>query len=52
MRKDLVLEAFTLANLILSLKEENKQKFLNFAQKMLQWLLEKRKLAKELLEDL
>jgi len=36
MRKDLVLEAFTLTNSILSLKKEDKQEFLNFAQKMLQ----------------
>jgi serine/threonine-protein kinase SRPK3 len=51
MRKDLVPEAFTLANSILSLEGGDKQEFLNFAQKMLQWLPKKRKSAKELLED-
>jgi serine/threonine-protein kinase SRPK3 len=51
MRKDLVPEAFTLADSVLSLEGEDKQEFLNFAQKMLQWLPEKRKSAKELLED-
>lgn len=51
MRKDLVPEAFTLADSVLSLEGGDKQEFLNFAQKMLQWLPEKRKSAKELLED-
>lgn len=50
MRKDLV-PAFTLADSVLSLERGDKQEFLNFVQKMLQWLPEKRKSAKELLED-
>ncbi len=50
MRKDLV-PAFTLADSVLSIEGGDKQEFLNFVQKMLQWLPEKRKSAKELLED-
>ena len=51
MHKDLIPDAFNLADSVPSLEAGDKEEFLNFAQKMLQWLPEKRKSAKELLED-
>jgi trans-aconitate methyltransferase len=50
MYKDLIPDV-SLEGSVLSLEGEEKQLFLNFARKMLQWLPEHRKTAKELLED-
>ena len=51
MRKDLVPDAFSMEVSVRSLDGKDKEEFLTFVQKMLQWLPEKRKSAKELLED-
>ena len=51
MHKDLIPSWVRLEDTVRSLGGENKRLFLNFARKMLQWLPEDRKSAKELLED-
>lgn len=51
MRKDLIPNAIGLQKSVLSLEGKDKDEFLRFVQKMLRWLPEKRKSAKELLED-
>lgn len=51
MHKDLIPVAFDMESSVLSLEGKDKDEFLKFVQKMLQWLPEKRKSAKELLED-
>ena len=51
MHKDLIPENLTLEGSVLSLERKDKEEFLNFVPKMLQWLPEKRKSAKELLEE-
>ena len=50
-RKDLIPINVKLEDTILSLEGEDKRLFLDFTKKMLQWLPEDRKTAKELLED-
>ena len=47
----LVPNALNLSNSVLSIGGAAKQEFLDFVRQMLQWLPEKRKCAKELLED-
>ena len=51
MHKDLIPTDVRLEGSILSLEGEDKRLFLDFIKKMLQWLPEERKTAKELLED-
>ncbi|KAK3177930.1 hypothetical protein OEA41_000062 [Lepraria neglecta] len=51
MHKDLIPDAFNMGVSVLSLERKDKEEFLKFVQKMLQWLPEKRKSAKDLLED-
>ncbi len=51
MHKDLIPTDVSLEGSVLSLEGDDKRLFLNFARKMLQWLPEHRKTAKELLED-
>lgn len=51
MHKNLIPDAFNLADSVLFLEGGDKEEFLNFVRKMLQWLPEKRKSAKELLQD-
>ncbi|KAL9133445.1 MAG: hypothetical protein Q9175_005381 [Cornicularia normoerica] len=51
MHKNLIPDSFNMDGSVLSLEGKDKEEFLNFVQKMLQWLPEKRKSAKELLED-
>ena len=51
MHKNLIPADVTLDNSILSLQGEDKRLFMDFIKKMLQWLPEDRKTAKELLED-
>ena len=51
MYKNLIPSNVRLEDLVLSLEGEDKRLFLNFVRKMLQWLPEDRKTAKELLED-
>ena len=51
MHKDLIPTDVRLEDSVLSLEGEDKRLFLDFAKKMLQWLPEDRKTAKELLED-
>ncbi|KAJ9198984.1 hypothetical protein DTO021D3_8558 [Paecilomyces variotii] len=51
MHKDLIPTDVSLEGLVYSLEGDDKQLFLNFVRKMLQWLPEHRKTAKELLED-
>jgi len=51
MHKDLIPAAFNLGDSVSTLEGKDKDEFLNFVRKMLQWLPEKRKSAKELLED-
>lgn len=51
MHKDLIPDAFNIGVSVLSLEGKEKEEFLNFVLKMLQWLPDKRKSAKELLED-
>lgn len=51
MYKDLIPHACNMGASVPSLGGKDKEEFLNFVQKMLQWLPEKRKSAKELLED-
>lgn len=48
--KDLIPKDFTLENSITTLEGEDKELFLDFARKMLQWLPEDRWSAKQLLE--
>ncbi|KDQ16239.1 hypothetical protein BOTBODRAFT_107233 [Botryobasidium botryosum FD-172 SS1] len=49
--KDLIPEGRTLANSVTTLHGEDKQRFLEFAGSMLQWLPENRATTKELLDD-
>lgn len=51
MYKDLIPHACNMGVSVPSLEGKDKEEFLNLVQKMLQWLPEKRKSAKELLED-
>ncbi|KAL9099213.1 MAG: hypothetical protein Q9163_005256 [Psora crenata] len=51
MHRNLIPDGINLADTVLSLEGWRKEEFLDFVQKMLQWLPEKRKSAKELLED-
>ncbi|KAK2629686.1 hypothetical protein QTJ16_000506 [Diplocarpon rosae] len=51
MHMDLIPTGVSLDKSVLSLQEEEKHLFLEFIKKMLQWLPEDRKTAKELLED-
>lgn len=51
MFKELIPAGITLEGTIESLEGDEKQLFLNFAKKMLRWLPDDRKTAKELLED-
>lgn len=51
MHKDLIPIDVRLEDSVLSLEGEDKRLFLDFIKKMLQWLPEDRKTAKELLED-
>ena len=51
MHKGLIPDAYDLSDSVLSIAGEDKAEFLDFVQNMLQWLPEKRKSAKELLED-
>ncbi|KAI9741406.1 MAG: hypothetical protein M1834_003123 [Cirrosporium novae-zelandiae] len=51
MYNDLIPSHVTLQDSVISLEGEDKRLFLNFVRKMLQWLPENRKTAKELLED-
>ncbi|XMA15014.1 hypothetical protein WAI453_007805 [Rhynchosporium graminicola] len=51
MHKDLIPTCVSLEDSVLSLEGEDKRAFLSFIKKMLQWLPEDRKTAKELLED-
>ncbi|KUJ14194.1 CMGC protein kinase [Mollisia scopiformis] len=51
MHKDLIPIGVRLEDFVLSLEREDKHLFLDFIKKMLQWLPEDRKTAKELLED-
>jgi serine/threonine protein kinase len=51
MHKDLIPTDVRLEDSVLSLEGEDKRLFLDFIKKMLQWLPEDRKTAKELLED-
>ncbi|CAG9983552.1 unnamed protein product [Clonostachys byssicola] len=50
LRKDLLREGMKLADTVTELAGDEKEMFLDFASGMLQWLPEKRKTAKELLE--
>lgn len=50
LRKDLLREGMKLADTVTELAGDEKELFLDFASDMLQWLPEKRKTAKELLE--
>lgn len=49
-RKDLIEEGKELSGTVTELAGEEKAQFLDFAASMLQWLPEKRKTAKELLQ--
>lgn len=49
--KDLIPNGVNLSDSVLSIEGEDKEQFLTFVRKMLQWLPEKRLSAKELLED-
>ncbi|KAH6712576.1 CMGC protein kinase [Leptodontidium sp. MPI-SDFR-AT-0119] len=51
MHKDLIPTGVSLEDTVLSLEGDDKRQFLGFVKKMLQWLPEDRKTAKELLED-
>ncbi|CZT46548.1 related to protein kinase [Rhynchosporium secalis] len=51
MHKDLIPTGVSLEDSVLSLEGEDKRAFLSLIKKMLQWLPEDRKTAKELLED-
>lgn len=51
MHKDLIPTDVRLEDSVLSLEGEDKRLFLDFMKKMLQWLPEDRKTAKELLGD-
>lgn len=51
MHKDLIPIGVKLEDSVFSLEREDKRLFLDFIKKMLQWLPEVRKTAKELLED-
>lgn len=51
MHKELIPTDLSLAESVTSLEGEEKRLFLDFARKMLQWLPEDRKTAKELLQD-
>jgi serine/threonine protein kinase len=51
MHKDLIPTDVKLEDSVVSLEGEDKRLFLDFIKKMLQWLPEDRKTAKELLED-
>ncbi|KAI9674409.1 MAG: hypothetical protein M1817_001747 [Caeruleum heppii] len=50
-RRDLIPTSIKLEHTVRSLEGESKELFLDFARKMLQWVPENRKSAKELLED-
>ncbi|CAG9945608.1 unnamed protein product [Clonostachys rosea f. rosea IK726] len=50
LRKDLLTERIKLADMVTEMAGDEKEMFLDFASCMLQWLPEKRKTAKELLE--
>ena len=49
-RRDLIQEGAQLSDTVTELAGEEKRQFLDFAGSMLQWLPEKRKTAKELLQ--
>jgi len=51
MHKDLIPNNVRLEDSVLSLEGEDKRLFLDFVRKVLQWLPEDRKTAKELLKD-
>lgn len=51
MHKDIISDSFNMGDAVPSLKGKDKEEFLNFVQKLLQWLPERGKSAKELLED-
>lgn len=51
LHKDLIPHGLKTEDTVTGLEGEEKQEFLSFAKKMLQWLLEERKPAKELVED-
>ena len=51
MHKDLIPDDFNIGDSVPSLEGRDKEEFLNFVLKMLEWLPEKRKSAGELLED-
>lgn len=51
MNKHLIPDAFKIRDSVPSLEGKDKEEFLIFVQNMLQWLPEKRKSAKELLEE-
>ena len=51
MHKDLIPDAFNMEVSVRSLEGKDKEEFLTFVQKMLQWLPEERRTARELLED-
>ncbi len=50
-RKDLVPRDLRIADTVTLFQGEEKQQFLDFVSRMLQWQSEKRSTAKELLED-
>lgn len=50
MRKDLTIQTRGLGDTVTELSGDEKDVFLDFASSMLQWLPEKRKTAKELLQ--
>lgn len=51
MHKNLIPDTGNLADSVLFLEGQEKEKFLKFVRKMLQWLPEKRHSAKQLLDD-
>ena len=51
MHKDLIPDAYNLSDSVISIEGTDKAEFLAFVRNMLHWLPEKRKSAKELLED-
>lgn len=51
MHKDLIPHNLKMEDTVNSLEGEQKVQFLSFAKKMLQWLPENRKTAKELIQD-
>ena len=51
MYKDLIPHDFNMRDSVRSIEGKDKEQFLNFVRKMLQWLPEKRESARELLED-